>query len=168
MTMKRTFLIFLFAIISCCIYAQTTADLVGSWLYTYTDNSDGDIMTIKEYLELKEDGSCSKHGQVYMEMVMDETSKFHAQFSYSAKGTWDLQGDVITYNMDPKSISVTNANENNMPGILKTMFFNPVKSEFKKELKKPSPSRVISFSSKELVLKDTRDKDATDDHYKKL
>lgn len=148
----------------CCAFSQTREDLAGTWRHTEVEEDDGDVCTLDEYMVFNLDGTCVDRGEANLEMTFDDV-KFHASFSYSANGTWRLDSDVITYSFDPRSITIVNAEENNMPGILKALLVNPMKNEIKKEIKKHAPSRILSFSAESMVLKDIEGKDATEDLY---
>lgn len=165
--MKRTLLSVLAGIICITTFAQTPKDIAGNWFATQTEVDDGDTFTVNDYLEFNEDGTVTNHGDVNMEINFDAETQFHASFTYSAKGTWSLDNGIISFKYNPKSISLVMSNENNMPGIIKMMVINPMKSEFVKEMKKRSPARVVSYSPTELVLLDTEGKENTEDVYKK-
>lgn len=162
--MKRIILTILAALVSFAAFSQTREDLTGTWLYTEIDDSDGDLCMLKQYMDYNLDGTCSCRGNIYMEMSLDDDgTRFKAGFSFSAKGTWKLEDDIITYKFSPETITVVNDDEINMPGLLKALFFNPAKNEMKKELKKFPPARIISYNGKEMVVKDTVGRDATED-----
>lgn len=161
----RLIIVIALALIGCRAFSQTKEDLAGKWMHEEIDNSDGDLMAGKDYLDFKADGTCINSGEMYMEMSMDAESRFHAQFTYEAKGTWTLESGVISFKFDPKSITIVQGEGNNLPGILKAMLFNPLMNEMKKEIKKHSPCQIVSFSPSEMVLKATDDKEATEDKY---
>lgn len=53
----RIIITVLTALICCQAFSQTKEDLVGTWLFTETDDSDGDLMEMKEYYEFNADGN---------------------------------------------------------------------------------------------------------------
>lgn len=164
MKVKHIVLTVVLAVFCFQAFSQTKEDLIGLWLHTEIDNSDGDLCVVKDCLEYQADGTCLCHGEVHMELDWDE-SLYHADFTYSAKGTWNLESNIITYKFDPKSIKIVQAQNIYMPGLLKGVLFNPMMAEVKKELRKHSPHRIMSYTPEQLNLLETDDEDAIIDTY---
>lgn len=155
------------AILSFQLSAQTASDLVGKWLTNESENDDDIEMNMDITTVFGADGTITQSGFCSLLLKFDAETQFPYDLTFSGSGTYELDGDILKLNHDPKKFEMKEA-KSNMPGILKMLLLNPLKSEIKKSMKKPETYRIVSYNGKELRLLDLDSKDAEEDLYKRI
>lgn len=166
-TLTRIFTILALLAFAVPGFGQTAADLCGKWSNTQTEKDDDSEFTMTGEIVFNEDGSFTETGYATILFNLDDDSKFNCDLVFSAKGTYTVTDGVICYVFDPKSANVKEG-KNEFPAILKALLINPLKSELKKSLKKPSRDRIVSFSPQKMTVIDPDDKDAEEEVYTKV
>ena len=72
----------------------------------------------------------------------------------SHAGTWNRQGDILTFTPDKKAKPKIDVKVEGIPSFLASMLVAPAKREVSKALKETERYKVVSLTDKELVLED--------------
>jgi hypothetical protein len=83
-----------------------------------------------------------------------ETVKMGATINGKVSGTIAREGDVLVFTPAKSPKPEVTVETENIPGVLKALLVNPLKSEMAKDLKEPGRTRIISLSAQEMVLEE--------------
>lgn len=139
-------------------------DLTGSWTTSSSEKDDDMELTATGTLTFKEDGSFTENGYCLVTFILDAETSFTCDFVYSASGTASVVDGVLTLAHNPSSATIKEGKKE-MPGLIKAIVMNPLKTEMKRTLKKPAHDRIVSFDNSEMTLLCLDDKDAEKETY---
>ena len=144
--------------------AQTVEQLVGRWTTVYEDNDEDMKMKATSTYTFNADGSLVEEGVCELVLMFDEKTSIPVTISFHGEGNYTLSGDVISYVFNPKAV-VVEEEGGKVPGLLRMLLINPLKSEMKKSVKKPSSDRILEFAPGKMTLLTIGDKDAEKEVY---
>lgn len=159
--MKRILLTLAGLLMAALTFAQS---LDGTWTATMSmdekkDTADVSMtMSVTGYDTMVISGSsCTtiEKAVVTISAIKDgQQVKMGATVTGKASGTIDREGDVLVFTPAKKPKPEVSVETENLPGILKALLINPLKSEMAKDMKEPDRSRIISLSAQEMVLEE--------------
>lgn len=174
--MKRIITALAILLVSIGGFAQDSSDLAGTWTANISEkeaesNDDADVeMGLEATDNLTFTGNNYSEKTVFV-MTIAGTSKKTSEnvnmkltVTGAIKGSWTLDGNVLTLTPDKKSKPVIDVQTSELPGMLKTLLVGPIKKELKSAIMEVSRYEVLSASATELVVKeipDPKDKKAS-------
>lgn len=167
--MKKILSTALLMLFTLMVSAQTS--LVGTWknVEAKTEKQDwGKIESSSNTVyAFMQNNSFTHTGKMVVKLVGNDGKTADYVISLNGVGTWKQNGEKIELTYDPKNSKV-NEEKNTLTGYLK-LFGKAITKTAKKAIssKKPVSQKVVSVSTKTLVLKDLNDKNAVNKTFTK-
>jgi len=165
--MKRILLVLITSLLSLSAFSQS---LTGKWESTEkeTESEDDFTMQVEARTDISFTGANTFTEEARAVIIFTSEEKTMSMtITLSVPGKWEKSGNKLTMVPNPKKISIE-TQADNVPGVIKTMIGGPVKSELKKELKKPQHYEIVSLTETTLTLKDLDEKDDSEADYQVL
>ena len=169
MKIKKIVSTALLMLFSVMVSAQTP--LVGNWknVEAKTEKQDwGKVESSSNTVyDFNQNNSFTHTGKMVVKLVGNDGKTADYVISFNGVGTWKQDGDKLVLTYDAKK-SKLNEEKNTLSGYLK-LFGKAITKTAKKMIssKKPVSQKVVSVSTKTLVLKDLNDKKAVNKTFTK-
>ena len=159
--MRRILLTLTGFLVAALTFAQS---LDGTWTATETLDEKKDTADVSMKISLTgydimviSGSSCTKTEKAVMTISATKDGqdvKMGATVTGTVAGTIAREGDVLVFTPAKKAKPEVTVETQDLPGVLKVLLINPIKSELAKDLKEPDSSRIISVTAQEMVLEE--------------